>query len=205
MWVQHDQLGVGILPLDDLSDENLVSLYHSIHHGGKGSLVLISANRENDVDTGHEMMPWDLGHVCETQQLELFLVVTRVLHFDTISILIFITSLSVSIFFISGGSIPTRLIFQDTLLLRWNGHQLLPVVESLNGLRGFDRLLIGVVHLGRTPIDLNQPLLGAGRFLSDTALLLQGRENFLSSAGENLHCKFQVLGKVQVPAELRSG
>jgi hypothetical protein len=182
--VQDYQFRLCILPLDDFGNKYLVTLNHCIDHASECPLVLSTAHGKDNVNSSHEVMTRDFGHVSKAQELELLLIVALMLNLDSITVFIFISSLSSTIL---TGSTP-RLVLQDALLLPRDRHQLLPIVIGLDLLSYVHRFLIRVIYLSRCPLDLHEAIFSIGRVRSHTTLLLQGRESFLSGAREDLDC-----------------
>jgi hypothetical protein len=184
VWVQDDHFRLSVLPLDNFGNKYLMTLNHSIDHAGECTLILSTSHGKNNVNSSHEVVARHFGHVGEAQELELLLIVILVLNLDSISVLIFISTLSSTI--LTGST--TRLILKDALLFPRDRNQLLPVVIGLDLLPCLHRFLIRVVYLGRCPLELHEAIFSIGRVRSHTTLLLQGRESFLSGTREDLNC-----------------
>ena len=86
--------------------------------------------------------------------------------------------------------------------------ELLTIIVCFNLLVTFNRNLIRIIDFSKCSLHLHKTIFSIYLTIinrrSNKTLLFESREGFLASTRENLHCKFEVLGHVQISSVLNS-
>ena len=203
---QGHELGIGVLALHQSSNDALFGLYHLRNKGSKGSFVFSTFKRQDNIDTGDELVTGDARLVSKAQHFKLTLNITIYAHSYLIS---FNRALrNTAIVFVFFHCLIVRLLwsnptFQNCLIFLRHRHKLLAIKVCLSLLIGRNLFLFTIINFCVRPLQTDCCSISSTVFACHFTEFLQRRECLFTRARINLHSELQVLGQVKVTSVTR--